>query len=174
MLATRSLLAWCLVFVAETADPGNAAGRSSGGGAGSSSFTKIKEKNRLAQQRFRQKQKNMVATLKTRLTELEELVRVASSCSLCRQYQGQCSSGGYMGYHPWLDHTMAAVCGSRWYQLLARWLGITGCVAVCVCVSGLFAVLSLMDEPHGSHGKTLSVGVLHMYTRVVQRISLAD
>jgi hypothetical protein len=46
----------------------------SGRGSGGGSFTKIKEKNRLAQQRFRQKQKNMVATLKTRLNELEEMV----------------------------------------------------------------------------------------------------
>lgn len=44
-------------------------------GATGSSFTRIKEKNRLAQQRFRAKQKNMVATLKRRLAELEDLVR---------------------------------------------------------------------------------------------------
>lgn len=53
---------------------GAGAGSGGGGGGGNNSFTKIKEKNRLAQQRFRQKQKNMVATLKTRLEELEEAV----------------------------------------------------------------------------------------------------
>ncbi|WIA23411.1 hypothetical protein OEZ85_000167 [Tetradesmus obliquus] len=42
---------------------------------GGVAFTRTKEKNRLAQQRFRAKQKNMVATLKSRLAELEDLVR---------------------------------------------------------------------------------------------------
>lgn len=49
------------------------------GEAAGATFTRIKEKNRLAQQRFRAKQKNMVATLKTRLAELEELVRACCS-----------------------------------------------------------------------------------------------
>lgn len=59
--------------VTEGGRGGSGGGNGSGGGSGS--FTKIKEKNRLAQQRFRQKQKNMVATLKARLGELEEMVR---------------------------------------------------------------------------------------------------
>jgi hypothetical protein len=49
------------------------------GMVGGVAFTRTKEKNRLAQQRFRAKQKNMVATLKTRLAELEDLVR----CRIC-------------------------------------------------------------------------------------------
>jgi hypothetical protein len=53
------------------------------GMVGGVAFTRTKEKNRLAQQRFRAKQKNMVATLKTRLAELEDLVgfKVCNSCN---------------------------------------------------------------------------------------------
>jgi hypothetical protein len=61
-------------------------GSSRGGGGGSGgpgTYSRIKEKNRLAQQRFRQKQKNMVSTLKQRLAELEEQVCVCVCVCMC-------------------------------------------------------------------------------------------
>jgi hypothetical protein len=48
--------------------------RGGGGRSGSGGSHRIKEKNRLAQQRFRAKQKNMVACLKQRLAALEDVV----------------------------------------------------------------------------------------------------
>lgn len=62
-----------VVCVARAADPSEGGGRRNSAG-GTGQVTKIKEKNRLAQQRFRQKQKNMVNTIKERLGELEEQV----------------------------------------------------------------------------------------------------
>jgi hypothetical protein len=71
LLLLPLLLLLLLLLLLPTTELGDGQGYGMVGGV---AFTRTKEKNRLAQQRFRAKQKNMVAALKSRLAELEDLV----------------------------------------------------------------------------------------------------